>query len=238
MISKYDKFLKESTEDISLSGKGIFTSFLKSLTALGQKENVPNWVKCPDNFLLFYYFNDLPSNDVKEIFSRFKSLSRYHNFIDYQKNSVSLYFGVRCDGNFEYGVCYDKLIPIGHFKLTQTVVKWLCQLESKSAHSIKKELVNMTLNDILVLGSIKNDIISFNPGYFEKRIAPELKDKVLSFGYYGIGKWDSGKIDNNDFLNIKNNFTKWLLSKKWGSKVLINVPVPSSFNLFIHIKLK
>ena len=57
------------------AGKGVFTSFLKSLTALGQKETNPNWEKCPDDFLLFYYYPNLDSTIVKQIFTRFKSLS-------------------------------------------------------------------------------------------------------------------------------------------------------------------
>ena len=40
--------------EISVAGKGIFTSFLKSLTGLGHKESQPAWEKCPDNFLLYY----------------------------------------------------------------------------------------------------------------------------------------------------------------------------------------
>ena len=38
-------------------------------------------------------------------------------------------------------------------------------------------------------------------------------------------------------MNIKNNFTTWLLTKKWGSKVLISVK-PNSFWLYLHLKLK
>ena len=52
--------INESTEpevqsDISLAGKSIFSSFLKSLTALGQKDKSNNIEKCPSQFLLFYF---------------------------------------------------------------------------------------------------------------------------------------------------------------------------------------
>ena len=78
---------------------------------------------------------------------------------------------------------------------------------------------------------------TFQPGYHEKKMAPMMKDKVISFGYYGIGRWDNGKLDEGEFMNIKTNFTNWLPSKKWGSKVLISVK-PQSFWLYIHLKLK
>jgi hypothetical protein len=223
--------------EITVAGKGIFISFLKSLTSLGQKESKPSWEKCPDGFLLFYHYPNLQSEDVKQVFSRFKSLTRYLDMVDYQKNETDLYFGIKCDGNFEYGVHYDVLKPIGQFKLSQSVIKWICQIESKSASSLKKELVNLTLSDVLTLGKIKTDMKDFNPGYHESRDVVKVQDKIISFGYKGLGKWDNGKFDEGEFMNIKNNFTTWLLTKKWGSRVLISVK-PTSYYVHIHIKLK
>ena len=223
--------------EITIAGKGIFISFLKSLTSLGQKEVQPSWEKCPDGFLLFYHYPNLQSEDVKQVFSRFKSLTRYLDIIDYQKNETDLYFGIKCDGNFEYGVHCDVLKPIGQFRLSQSVIKWICQIESKSASSLKKELVNLTLADVITLGKIKTDMLTFNPGYHEKKLSPMLKDRVISFGYFGVGRWDNGKIDEGELMNVKNNFTTWLLTKRWGSKVLISVK-PNSFWLYLHLKLK
>lgn len=223
--------------EITVAGKGIFISFLKSLTSLGQKEVQPSWEKCPDGFLLFYHYPNLQSEDVKQVFSRFKSLTRYLDIIDYQKNETDLYFGIKCDGNFEYGVHYDVLKPIGQFRLSQSVIKWICQIESKSASSLKKELVNLTLSDVITLGKIKTDMLTFNPGYHEKKLSPMLKDRIISFGYFGVGRWDNGKIDEGELMNVKNNFTTWLLTKRWGSKVLISVK-PNSFWLYLHLKLK
>ena len=223
--------------EITVAGKGVFTSFLKVITALGQKECQPVWEKCPDNFLIFYLIPNQQSEIVKQIFNRFKSLTNYIDLIDYQKNEISLYFGIKCDGQFEYGFNYDMQLPIGQFKLSKSVVKWICQLESKSAFSLKKELVNLTYSDIITLGHIKLDMLSFQPGYHEKKLNPIIKDRVISFGYYGIGKWDNGKLDEGELQNIKSNFTTWLLSKKWGSKVLISVK-PMSFWVYLNIKLK
>lgn len=224
--------------EITKAGRGIFHSFLKTLTALGQKEKTSEIERCPDSFLLFYLYDNLDANLVKQVFSRFQSLVPYLEHIDYGKNETSLYFGVKCDGELEYGVSYDgSFTPFGSFKLNQTVIKWLNNIEAKSAFSLKKELVNLSYNDIITLGKAKSDMIQYNPGYHEKRLKPELKDRVMSFGYQGIGKWDNGKLDESELMNLKNNFVAWLLSKNWGSKVLISVK-PSSYWLYIHIKLK
>ena len=242
MISSTDtsELLGESVEaqtEFTVAGKGIFTSFLKSLTALGQKESNPNWEICPEDFLLYYQFVNLESDVVKQIFSRFKSLQRYLHLIDYQQNNLNLYFGVNISGQFEYGIQYEQRLPIGQFKLSQSVIKWLLSLESKSAQSIKKEIVNLNYNDLLTLGQIKRDMLTFQPGYFEKRLKPMLRDRVMTFGFYGVGRWDNGKLDEGEYQNIKNNFTNWLMNKKWGSKVLISVK-PESFWLYFHLKLK
>jgi hypothetical protein len=242
MISSTDtsELLGESVDvqtEVTVAGKGIFTSFLKCLTALGLKESNPNWELCPDEFLLYYQFLNLESDVVKQIFSRFKSLQRYLHLIDYQQNNLNLYFGVNISGQFEYGISYEQRFPIGQFKLSQSVIKWMLSLESKSAQSLKKEIVNLNYSDLLTLGQIKRDMVSFSPGYFEKRLKPMLRDRVMTFGFYGVGRWDNGKLDEGEYQNIKNNFTNWLMSKKWGSKILISVK-PESFWLYIHIKLK
>ena len=235
-----EELLGESIDvqsEVTVAGKGIFTSFLKCLTALGKKESNPNWQNCPDDFLLYYNFLDLDSDLVKQIFSRFKSLTRYLHLIDYQHNTLTLYFGVTTYGQFEYGIEYDSRFPIGQFKLSQSVIKWLLSVESKSAQSLKKEVVNLNYSDLMTLGQIKTDMKSFTPGYFEKRLYPMLRDRVITFGFYGVGKWDNGKLDEGEYQNMKINFTNWLMTKKWGGKVLISVK-PESFWIYFHIKLK
>lgn len=223
--------------EANIAGKGIFNSFLKALTALGQKESNPAWEKSPQDFVIFYYYPNLQSEIVKQIFSRFKSLERYIDLIDYQKNETNLYFGIKSNGLFEYGFFYEQILPIGQFKVSQSVIKWICQLEWKSAFSLKKELVNLSYSDILTLGQIKSDMKDFNPGYYEKKLNPLIKDRVISFGYFGVGRWDNGKLDEGELQNIKTNFTNYLLSKKWGSKVLISIK-PQSFWIYLNIKLK
>lgn len=223
--------------EITMSGKSIFHCFLKTLTALGQKEKVANFEICPDDFIIFFYYDNLSAEIVKGVFDRFRSLSVYLDLIDYGKNETNLYFGIKCNGELEYGISYENRIPIGSFKLTNSVIKWINNLDAKSAFSLKKELVNLNNSDITTLGNIKNDMFSYNPGFYENKMKPVLKDRILSFGYSAIGKWDNGKLDEGEFINLKNNFTTWVVSKKWSDKVLISLK-PGSYWLYFHIKLK
>lgn len=230
--------LKEDvSSEITISGKGIFTSFLKSLTGLGRKETIPNYESIPNDFLIYYHYDNLNYEDVKQIFSRFKSLTRYIDSLDYQKNELDLYFGIKCNGELEYGIRYDSNIPIGRFKLSKSAIKWICQIDSKSAASLKKEIVNLTYNDIILFGNIKLSMEQFNPGYFEKKSIPTINDRIITFAYYGIGKWENGKLDETELQNIKNRFNTWLASKKWNTKVLINIK-SSSFWVYLSLKLK
>lgn len=227
--------------EITMSGKGVFTSFLKTITALGQKEKTADFDNCPDDFILFYYYPNMEASVVKSIFERFRSLSTYSDLIDYDKNDLTVYFGIKNNAELEYGIMYEDRIAFGSFRLSASVIKWLNNLESKATFSLKKELVNLNYNDILTIGQIKNDMMTYNPGYNpgynEGKMKPTLSDRVISFGYQGIGKWDNGRIDQGEFMNIKNNFVNWLMSKKWSSKVLISV-APGSYWIYFHLKLK
>lgn len=222
--------------DITMSGKGVFTSFLKSLTALGQKDVPVNLDKSPDDYL-FYYHYDLQSEDVKTIFKRFASLSRYVDLISYDKNEIELYFGIKCDGQFEYGIFNGNYQPIGQFKLTGGVIKWLLGLELKSAYNLKKNLVNFTYGDLLTIGKIKKDLNDFNPGFFEKKSKVCISDRVISIGYQGIGQWDNGQLDSGEFQNLKTNFNNWIITKKWSDKVQFGIK-PSSYWVYFNLKIK
>jgi hypothetical protein len=223
--------------ELSIPGKGVFSSFLKSITALGRKDNKPDYEKCPGTFLLYYEIDNLLYSDVKSIFNRFKSLQVYVNDIDNDKNYLSLYFGVRTDGCFSYGFKFDeKYKMIGKFKLSKSSLNWLLKIDSKSAESLKKEIVNLSPNDIILFGIIKKDF-GENKIYYDEKLNPFLKDKILTFGYHGTGTWKDGKILDEDYKNIKKQINDWIISKKWSNKILFNV-IPKSFWLYIHIKIK
>lgn len=223
--------------DITMSGKNIFKSFLKCITALGKKDSKPNREICPDDFLLYYNYDDISSNDLKIIFKRFKSLHIYTDLIPYDLNLLSLYYGIKTDGQLEYGIKTDKIIPIGLFKIGANSIKWLLSLDSKSLFFLKKDLVNWNSKELSILSKIKSDLNTYNPGFFDKKSHFIITDKIITIGYYGIGKWDNGKIDLGEFQNLKQNFNNWIITKKWFDKVKYNIS-SNSFWVYFNIKIK
>ena len=216
-------------------GKNILATFMKCLTALGFKDNTPESKEVPAEFLVFFKFTGVDSSKIESVFKRFKSLSSIK--IDYTQPKMGLYFGIKCDGQFEYGYYYDELIPIGQFKLNKSSFNSLKLSDLKSASGLKKILVNLNLNDILLMSKIKMEMDKFQPGYFEQKMTPQINDRVMTFGFYGVGKWDNGQLDEGELMNIKGNLKTFLSKYKWSEKIQISV-VPSKFWVYINIKLK
>jgi len=216
-------------------GKNVLTTFMKCLTALGFKDNTPESKEVPSEFLLFFKFSGIDSSKIESVFKRFKSLQSIQ--IDYSQPQMGLYFGIRNEGQFEYGYYYDELISIGQFKLNKSSFNSLKLSDLKATSGLKKLLVSLNLEDVILMGKIKVEMDKFQPGYFEQKSTPQVSDKVISFGYYGVGKWDNGKIDEGELMNIKNNLRTFLSKYKWSEKVMININ-PDKFWIFINIKLK
>lgn len=222
--------------DSTLGGKGVFTSFLKTLTALGQKDIKAS--ETPVDFIFIYSSPKLETQVVKQVFFRFKSLQGFVDDVKYTENEVILYYGLKCDGTIEYGARYEEgLVPFGRFKANQSVRKWINGLELKALFPLKKELVNLTVEDISTLGAIKADMDSYTPGYVEGKSPVSISDRILTFGYQGVGRWDNGKLDQGEYDNLKSNFVNWMSGRKWADKVLISLKA-GSYWIWIHIKLK
>jgi hypothetical protein len=226
----------EPNEHIDESyGKGVLNTFFKCLTALGFKENTPQTNEIPAEFLIFFKFTGIESSKVESVFSRFKSLQSIK--IDYTYPNIGLYFGIKCDGLFEYGYYYDNLISIGQFKLTKSIYNQIKLSELKSASGLKKILVNLNFEDIVLMSKIKMEMDKFNPGYFEQKMVPQINERTMTFGYYGVGKWDNGQLDAGELENVKTNLKTFLMKYKWSEKILISVS-PNKFWVYIQIKLK
>ena len=216
-------------------GKSVLSTFFKCLTALGFKDNTPQTNEIPAEFLIFFKFTGVESSKIEGVFNRFKSLQSIK--IDYTHPTIGLYFGIKCDGQFEYGYYYDELIPIGQFKLTKSIYNQIKLSDLKSASSLKKILVNLNFEDIQLMSKIKLEMEKFNPGYFEQKMVPQINDRLMTFGYYGVGKWDNGQLDLGELENVKSNLKTFLMKYRWSEKILISVS-PNKFWVYIQIKLK
>jgi hypothetical protein len=224
------------TEPIDESyGKSVLNTFFKCLTALGFKDNTPQTEQIPSEFLIIFKLTGVESSKIEGVFNRFKSLQSIK--VDYSHPTMGLYFGIKCDGLFEYGYYYDELVPIGQFKLTKSVYNQIKLSELKSASGLKKILVNLNFEDVVLMSKIKVEMDKFNPGYFEQKMVPQINDRTMTFGFYGVGKWDNGQLDSGEFENVKSNLKMFLSKYKWSEKIMISVQ-PSKFWVYIQIKMK
>jgi hypothetical protein len=216
-------------------GKNLLNTFLKTLSNLGFKDTHPESTEVPSEFLIFFKFNGKPSSDVQLAFNRFKSLKSIK--VDYTQPHIGLYYGIKLNGNFEYGYYYDDLIPIGEFKLNKSAYNSLKLSDSKSISTLKKILANLSHNDILLMCKIKSEMDNFQPGYFESKSTPIINDRIITFGYYGVGKWDNGILDKGEFMNIKTNLKTFLSKYKWSDLIQVSINA-NKFWVYINIKIK
>jgi len=245
MIKKFDEYYKykELSEslvqtEISKAGKGVFKSFLKTLTALGYKDISQDYKHSKDGFIAYFEQEEVSSFEARTIFKRFKSLTQYIGLIDGSKDKLKMYFGIKNSAKLEYGISYeDKLLPIGSFKLSNSTIKWILGLDSKSSSSFKKLIVNISYNDLLTFGRIKEDMKDYKPGFYSKRSYPTISDNVITFGYKGFGEWINGNFSDEQLNELKSNLKKWMSNKKWKSKVMIKLDT-SNFWINIHFKTK
>ena len=236
VIAYTDANLLEANEVIA--GKNLFKCYLKVFTALGLKETKPDWENTPESFLIYFKTGLIDVNGIKSVMSRYRYFDTFINEIDYTQNECQLYFGIKCDSTFEYGiVTEDQIIPIGKFKLTKGILNWILTLDSPSAINLKRELLHLDISKIALFCKIKNEMKNFVPGSSEKKMNPQLNDDIITFGYYGIGKWDNGKMDTGELENVKNNFKIFLAKYKWAERVQVSV-TSNQFWLYLNIKLK
>jgi len=233
MINKYEIFLENN--EIK-AGRNVFQSFLKSLTALGLKDTKPTSHMSKD-FLIYYINHQVDVNKLKKIMSRFRSLSMFLNKIEYLHTECGIYFGIKCDMTIEYGFSTDIDIPIGSFRLTQSVLNWILLMQSPSISSFKRELINLNYRKILLLCRIKKEVLNFNPGGFSKKLLPSIKEDIMKFGYYGYGRWENGSLNAEDYEKVKATFKSWISKFKWSKEILVSIS-SNSFWLYIEIKLK
>lgn len=221
-----------------LGGKNLFKCFLKVITALGQKNINIDFKSYSDNFIFLYKTLELPVNDVKSVMSRYQYFDQFISSLDYTQNECQLYYGITSKLDFQYGIMNDtQVIPFGQIKITKGVVNYLLTLSSPSLVNMKMNLVNFDINKLILISKIKESMKSFSIGSFDSKKSTMINKDVITFGYYGIGKWDNGKIDENEIENVKSNFRNFLIQFKWSDKVQISV-TSNDFWLYLNIKLK
>lgn len=228
--------LKES--EVTLAGKNLFNCFCKIFTALGYKNIQPNWKLTPTDFLVYYSTNEIDYLEIRSVTSRFKYLDQALENLKTSTQNAQLYFGLRNDLVMEYGILFqDNLNKIGEFKFTKSIYNTILISDYLALLSFKSILSTLEYDKVKLMCRIKREMMTFNPGYFEDKLKPYITDNVITFGFFGIGRWDNGVMDEYEVESVKNNLKSFLLHFKWSQDVKISV-VPKNFWIYINIKLK
>lgn len=224
--------------EIPLGGKNLFRDFLKIITALGQKNISPDFDNLSGRFLVIFKSNNLNFVDVDSV------MSRYHFFDSLIKNlnlgiyECRLYFGITLESKLEYGIfTSQKVIPLGITELSKGVLSYLMTLDSPSAFELKKYLVGLNFDRLNLLCKIQSEMKNFFPGSCEKRTNMMSNGNVFTIGFYGLGMWDNGILDQGELENIKTNFKNFLIPFKWSEKIQISVTADKNW-VYLNFKFK
>lgn len=221
-----------------LAGKNLFQCFLKVLTALGQKNISQNWDETPDEFLLYFLSEELDYLEIRLITSRFKYLDLLFENILNTTQKATLYFGLKIDMNMEFGINFiDSTQKIGEFKFNDSTLNTFLESSFLALNNFKSFFQKIDLNKTKLLAKVKKELVNFQPGYYEKKSKPVIKDDVITFGYFGIGTWNDGFMDNNEYESVKNNLRNYLIQFSWVDGVRMSV-VTKDLWVYVNIKPK
>lgn len=239
-INLLDALSRMHMDEISESikpGRNVFKSFLKVVSAMGGRSNHNIGINTPDSFIIYYRVDNIDTDKFKSIIdNRFKSLKNYielSNDID-----THIYFGITLDNKFEYGIVSgNNHNMVGTFTLTESSKKWLIGLNSQSATSLKKDLIETSTTDIKLLSRIKSDVISTLNGELLQRSGIYLDDNILVVPINDIGIWKDGAITDESLKGVRVKLNSLILKYKWSDKVLTSI-TPDNYNIIFFIKLK
>jgi hypothetical protein len=232
-----DVNLSESSEQ---SGKNIFRCFLKVMTALGFKDIATDWASAPDDYLIFFRTTPMDTMVVKTTMSRYSYFDRFINSVDYTHNECRLYYGIKCDGTFGYGISTDdQTIQMGLFLITKGIFNWLVTLDSPSAKNLKREIIPLDSAKISLMGKIKSEMSKFDFGIpNSSKMKPEIVDGIITFGYKGIGGWKDGVLNPEDLDSMKKSIKNFLSRYRWSEKIQVSVSVGNDFWILIRVRIK
>lgn len=221
---------------VESSGKGVFDTFLKSISAM----SISNSLKKKDKkgFILFFNTDIVENTLIEQVFKRFKSLSYYLEKLNIESGEVFLFYGINDDLNIEYGLYVNEnKFTIGYFKLNSSTFNSIKQNNLKPLSILKDNILDLSFDNIKDMLKITKDIDSIPILDFKKRSYININKSNIKFGYYGIGSWKNGELSQQDVLMYKDIIKNWILNSKWKDKILYKV-YPSDFWVIVELKIK
>ena len=197
-----------------------FSVFIKTLSALGVN---PKKEDTPKDMILLFITNEIASEKVANIFSRFKTLSVFKERLE-NLETVVFYYGITNNTLLEYGIIHkEKRIKLGEFKLLKTNIDNILSKNNVFLESLKNELKKLDTNTMKLYGKVKEYLSDFSPGFYHSKKQATVEDGILKIHYHGLGDWQKGIITTESLNNIKGSFREFAKSKKLNNKIKFSI---------------
>lgn len=248
LIKKYNEFkaINESTEELkkdlkenSILGKNAFRSFTKVLAAVGAKDIKPNYDLCPQDYYIYYSFDNVDYDRILTVLERFKSLAFMINILktNNKYNNYGFYIGIKYNKALfvEYGVNAGTTKHVaGEFRFGKNEFKSMQSGDIVILSHLKNELSLINYEDIITLMRAKMDLSKMTTGPVST-IKYVIAGNMLTVAYHGIGKWVHAEMENDELSRYKEIFQTWIKKQKWSDKITAELVAK---NLWLYLKIR
>ena len=236
-----DKLSKDSPKQVTTSiqsidpirQKTLFKLFVKTLSFI---DGIEVEKKPKSDWLVYFTTKKIWREKLLNLSTRITSINQEVEKIPGDQKWVKAFWGVKNDGLFCYGF-YTKseFYPIQEVKFTGNFSRYISSLGAKILWEIKRDFMEVTPQNLLLLGKIKTSVDEFD---FPSSDKFSLWEKhLLHFGWYGLGIWKSREIDPTSFEKIKEEIKEKLRSYRWSNKVKISLRA-EEFWIHLYIQIK
>jgi hypothetical protein len=236
-----DKLSKDSPKQVTTSiqsidpirQKTLFKLFVKTLSFI---DGIEVEKKPKRDWLVYFTTKKIWREKLLNLSTRITSINQEVEKIPGDQKWVKAFWGVKNDGLFCYGF-YTKseFYPIQEVKFTGNFSRYISSLGAKILWEIKRDFMEVTPQNLLLLGKIKTSVDEFD---FPSSDKFSLWEKhLLHFSWYGLGVWSSREIDTSSFEKIKEEIKEKLRSYRWSNKVKISLRA-EEFWIHLYIQIK
>ena len=236
-----DKLSKDSPKQVTASiqsidpirQKTLFKLFVKTLSFI---DGIEVEKKPKSDWLVYFTTKKIWREKLLNLSTRITSINQEVEKIPGDQKWVKAFWGVKNDGLFCYGF-YTKseFYPIQEVKFTGNFSRYISSLGAKILWEIKRDFMEVTPQNLLLLGKIKTSVDGFD---FPSSDKFSLWEKhLLHFSWYGLGVWSSREIDTSSFEKIKEEIKEKLRSYRWSNKVKISLRA-EEFWIHLYIQIK
>lgn len=225
------KYIEENTN----FGKGLLNIFMKLMNeVLIHDEPI---IQKNKGYIYYLIWKNVDMDIFKPIFLKYRSLSFYDKYINFDSNYIDIYIGITNDLSINFGfITYEKsVIKVGSFILNKSSYENIINNNYNvfSKHFIKtfnKISFDLFKKYIKVINTISN--IDF---YHTDKEEYEIIDDLIVFKFAGYGTWSNSSINKEDYDRFKKIIKSELSNLKFANLIKFSV---NANNYWLTLKIK